>query len=373
MAMANHVRSLQALNRATLARQGLLNRLSLSPVAAAGRFGWLQAQVVAPPALSLWARLEGLRREAVLKAIHARQLVRAPFLRNTLHIVPADDYLQFWPLVQPALARAFASFFRPHQRAFDLSAALAAARALLEEGPRTMSELAAVLATRIPGAEASALAYAVRTFLPVVQVPDPSAPWGFPAQPRYGLAQSWLERPVADEVGGEPLQGLVGRYLVAFGPATRQDMQAWLGAPVPATAFHNDALGLQPLRGPDGQTLWDVAEGRLLDEDVPAPPRLLPEFDQLLLAHADRARVIDPAYRKAVFLSVGRVRATILVDGFVAGVWTIERKKAQATLVLSPFRPLSRSVREALVAEAEGVLTLVAPEANPPAVRFGDP
>lgn len=363
------LRSLRTVNRATLARQGLLDRLSIAPVAAVGRFGWLQAQVTASPVLSLGARLEGLRREAVLAALHTRQLVRAPFLRNTMHIVPADDYLRFWPLVQPALARAFAGFFRPHQRAFDLPAALAATRTLLEERPRTTGELATALAARIPGAEGSALAYAIRTFLPVVQVPDPSAPWGFPAQPRYTLAESWLGRSVAAE---GTLEELVRRYLAAFGPATRQDMQAWLGAPVSAAAFRSDALGLRPLRGPDGETLWDVADAPLPDEDVPAPPRLLPEFDPLLLAHADRARVIDPAYRKAVFLSAGRVRATILADGFVAGVWSVGRKKAQATLVLSPFRPLPPSVREALAAEAAGVLTLVAPEATP-AVRFDDP
>lgn len=128
------LRSLRAVNRATLARQGLLDRLSIPPVAAVGRFGWLQAQVTAPPVLSLGARLEGRRREAVLTTLPTRQRVRAPFLRNTLPIVPADDYLRFWPLVQPALARAFASFFRPPQRAFDLPAALAAARALAWTG-----------------------------------------------------------------------------------------------------------------------------------------------------------------------------------------------------------------------------------------------
>jgi len=350
--------TIRALNRATLARQGLLARQKLPLVEAVGRFGWLQAQLPASPALSLWTRVDGFSLDAYRAALSARQLVRAPFLRNTLHLVPASDYLRYWPIIRLALEHAFRSFFRPHQRQFDRDHVLTAARSLLADAPRTNGELGALLTTYIPEAEASALAYAARTFLPLVQVPDERARWGFPANPAYTLAETWLGQPVADRCDVEEL---VLRYLAAFGPATVKDIQAWLGARDVGKALRADLPALCQFRGPDGDVFYDNQDAPRPDEDIPAPPRLLPEFDALLLAHADRSRIIAPEYRRAVFLSAGRVRATILVDGMVAGTWSMHGTTSHARLAITPFRPLTKATSEALVAEAEALLAVLAP------------
>ena len=221
--MTGRVLGPRELNRAFLARQMLLEREGLSADDAAGRLVGLQAQVPNPPYVGLWTRLRDFRREELTGLLEERRVVRAPLMRSTLHLVRAEDYLLLWPAIQPALSRALNAFFGKKARSLDVEGLVAAARDALDEAPRTMGELKAVLAAVAPGRDGDALNYAVRANLPIVQVP-PGGTWGSGARAAYTTAESLLGRPPSGS--GEPLRDLLLCYLGAFGPASVGDFQA---------------------------------------------------------------------------------------------------------------------------------------------------
>lgn len=359
--------TLRELNRATLARQRLLERAPLTTPAAIEQLAGLQAQVNNPPYIGLWTRLHDFGRGNLTAALERREVVRGALLRSTLHLATAADYLLFWPALRPALERALRSFFGKEVRDLDLDSLVAAARDSLTERPRTFGELRAPLAALAPDRDPAALAYAVRSYLPLVQVP-PGGSWGKGGSPAYALADAGLGRPLADPA--ESSGALVRRYLAAFGPATVRDFQTWSGLVGQQGAF--DALrdGLRVLHDEQGRELFDLPDLPRPPGDTIAPVRFLPEYDNLLLAHADRARVIADAYRPLVFLSAARVRATFLIDGFVGGAWGVERAKRTATLVVEPFAPLAADIRKALADEGERLIHFIADEGTATAVRF---
>jgi len=210
--------------------------------------------------------------------------------------------------------------------------------------------------------------YAIRTHLPLVQVPSDN-PWSYSNKPAFTLAGSWLGRPLASEDG---LEELVVRYLAAFGPASVSDMQTWSGLAKLGEVFDGLRPELRTYR--DGRReLFDLPDRELPGEDVPAPVRFLPEFDNLLLAHGQRDRVIASEHRSKVFLPGLRVRATVLVDGFVAGGWKIDKAGKTATLVIEPFAGLARRDRTALVEEGERLVRFAEPQARSVEVRFEEP
>lgn len=354
------------LNRATLARQLLLRREKVSAVEAVRRLCGLQAQEPKPPFVGLWTRLDPFDRQDLRDALRERAIVRATLMRGTLHLLGAEDYLALRAALQPTLTRALGSLGN-RQRGLDLEALLPVARRHLADGPLPFDRLRPLLAAAFPDADERMLGYAVRTHLPLVMVPTED-PWGFPAVSAFALAEQWLgEAPASDASPHE----LLRRYLAAFGPATAADAQAWSGLPGLKGAMDDLRPTLRVFTDEAGRSLFDLPDAPRPDPDTPAPPRFLPEFDNLVLAHADRTRVLADAHRPRVVTKNLRVHATFLWDGFVAGTWRIERRKQAATLHLAPFAPLPDAALADLTAEGEALLRFVEPDAAATAVAVG--
>lgn len=367
--MGERILSRRELNRATLARQLLLERAALPAVDAVGRLAGLQAQVPNPPYLGLWSRLEGFRREELTAALERREVVRAAAMRSTLHLLPAADYLARFPAIQPALARALRAFFGRKAAGLDTAALVAAARAAAASGPLRQAELKARLLEVAPGRDPDALAYAVRAHLPLVQV-FPGGTWRSGANHPYAPAEAWLGRPLGDDPDPAPL---LDAYLAAFGPASVADAQAWSGLTGLKPVFDRLRPELAVSRDELGRELFDLPGAPLPPPETPAPVRFLPEYDNLLVAFADRRRLIADEHRRFVFLSAARVRATVLVDGEVRAVWAVGRGtgtgNGAATLTVEPFAPLGDAERE-VVAEGERLLAWMEDGAGERTVRI---
>ncbi|MFR9796790.1 winged helix DNA-binding domain-containing protein [Streptomyces sp. MS06] len=338
----------RALNRATLARQLLLSRSPLGVRQAVEHLVGLQAQSVQPPYHALAARLGGFTPDRLSDLLADREVVRIVTLRSTLHAHTADDCRTLRPLVQPARDREV-SLFRKGLAGVDLDRLAALARDLVESEPRSMKQLREALSERWPDADPQALGVAARCRLPLVQI-TPRGLWGRSGGVVVTTAERWLGRPA--EPAPAPDTAVL-RYLAAFGPASVKDAQTWCGLTRLRPVFERLRPRLLTFRGPGGVELFDLPEAPRPDPDTPAPPRFLPEYDNLILSHADRTRVVPPQHR-------GRTRRgnqahrTFLVDGFVAGVWRVEGD----VLVVEPFGRLSRAERAELA--EEGVRTLAA-------------
>ncbi len=347
------------LNRATLARQMLLQRADIAPVAAVERLMGMQAQEPRPPAIGLWSRLDGFRRNDLHRALHEREIVRGTLMRGTLHLFSAADFAAFRMTLQPVLNQGIA-ILGDRAHGFDLAATLARAREILEAKPRTFNELRTLLVETFPAADERALGFTVRMLLPLVMVPTVH-PWAYPANSEFALAERWLAEPLAP---GDAAEALVSRYLAAFGPATAMDMQTWSGLKGMKPVLAAMKPRLSVFTDERSRELFDLPDAPRPDAGVPAPPRFLPEFDNLLLSHADRTRVIADEHRSVVYQKGNlRLLATILVDGTVSGIWRVDRKGKAATLRITPFAPLPPGVMDELRAEGEALLRFVEEDA----------
>jgi hypothetical protein len=322
------------------------------PVEAIERLAGMQAQEPRPPFLGLWSRLEGFAREDLIDALGDGSAVRGLLMRGTLHTVSARDFRAFRPVVQPVLSAAYAGVDKRRREGVDVDAVLPVARELVEEEPRTFNALRGLLSERFPDANERGLGYAARTHLPLTMVPTEDR-WGFPRDAKFALAEA------GDD--GSP-RTLVRRYLAAFGPATAADSQTWSGLRGVAEVLE-EMDDLERFEDDQGRTLFDLPDAPRPDADVPAPVRFLPEFDNLVLAHADRTRLLDDEHRPLVVTKNLRVKATFLVDGRVAGTWKSARKGKKASLALEPFGKLRKKDIKALTAEGEQLLRLVEQEA----------
>jgi hypothetical protein len=361
--VAATVLSRRELNRALLARQLLLEPAELPADEAVARLVGLQSQVVSPPFVGLWTRLRGFRREALTGAIERGAVVRATMMRSTLHLVTADDYRLFRLALQPALTRAYQGFNGPYVVGLDLAPLIEAARASMAAGPIGNADLREMLAALEPERAPTALMYGVRSHLPMVQVPT-GGQWGHGGAGAYALAEEGL---VPRE---EALPHLVRRYLAAFGPASIADLQSWAGMAnlrAPVEALRPELLSFRDEKGVE---LFDVADAPRPSADTAAPVRFVPEYDNLVIGHADRSRVLPDAHRKLVLLSAGRVRATVLVDGFVAGAWRAEVARRSARLVVEPFEPVGAAARAGIEAEGERLLAFLEPNATTREIRL---
>ncbi len=344
------------LNRATLARQLLLARTTTSPLAAIEQLAGLQAQVARPPFLGLWSRVANFERADLHALIHARTVVRATMMRGTIHLVSARDYLALRLALQSMLDAGMRSILGKRIESLDFDDLTKRVRKLL---PATFESVRKGLTPRFPNHDDRALGYAVRMHLPLVMVPT-DARWCYPANAEFVPADVWFGKP---PVACGP-EALVLRYLAAFGPATPRDAQAWSGVRKLAPVFEALRPKLIVLRDEDDRELFDLPDAPRPSADTPAPVRFLPEWDNLLLAYADHARVIDPDRRPALTTKNGIIAATFLVDGRVAGTWTAERTKDRSTLTLAPFGKLTKPVLSALVAEGEQLLRFLEPDAT---------
>jgi hypothetical protein len=356
---------LRALNRATLERQLLLRRTSLDALSvqdAVGHLLGLQAQNVKPPYYALAARLDGFAPEVLSALMADREVARIVTLRSTIHTHTADDCLTLRPLVQPARTREL-RLFRAGLGGVDLDRLATLARELVETEPHTMKQLRDTLLTEWPGADPQALGVAARCLLPLVQV-TPRGLWGRSGQVTLTTAEHWLGRP-ADEPGPDAPDVLVLRYLGAFGPASVKDAQTWSGLTRLREVFQRLRPRLLTFRAPDGTELYDLPEAPRPGPDTPAPPRFLPEFDNLLLSHADRTRVVPAEYRGRHW-RVNTAYPTLLVDGFLAGVWRL----TDDSLLVETFGDLTARQRDAVLEEGERMLSVMHPGGGH-GLRFG--
>jgi hypothetical protein len=326
----------------------------------------LQAQAPFPPYYGLWSRLEDFRPEDLATLITGRQVVRIALMRGTIHLASARDCLTLRPLIQPVLDKALAATYGRQLAGVDTGALAAAGRALTEAEPRTFSELGALLAEQWPSRSPAALAQGVRALVPLVQVP-PRAVWGAAGQARHTPAEAWLGRPL--DRGGS-LDAIVLRYLGAFGPASVRDVQAWSGL----TGLREIAGRLRPalrtFRDENGTELLDLPDAPRPDPGTPAPVRLVAEYENLILSHADRARVVSESDRPRLYGRNGVFPGTVLVNGLVAGIWRVARPAGAATLTVEPFGKISARDRDAITDEARRMLAFAAPGAAATDVRF---
>ena len=354
------------LNRATLARQMLLAREKTTALAAVERLGGLQAQLAKPPFIGLWSRVAGFEAADLVALAEKRKVVRATAMRATLHLMTAKDYVALRPALAPMLAAAMAGVLRERAKGLDLTRVTAAARRCLEARPLTFEELRLELAREWPDLDARAMGYAVRTTLPLVQVPG-GEDWGWPGSACFAVAETWLGARIPDAASAEPL---VLRYLGAFGPASVKDAESWSGLRGLAPAFEALGTKLARFRDDKGKELFDLVKAPRPPAGTPAPVRFLPDYDNLMLGHADRRRVVADVHRPKLATKNLRILASFLVDGFIRGTWRIERARKAAEMVLEPFEDVARKARPELAAEGAALLRFAEPDAATHEVRF---
>jgi hypothetical protein len=345
------------LNRATLARQLLLRRDRLGVVDAVRRLVALQAQEPASPYLALWNRLAEFDPAELDAAFADHAVVKATLMRITLHAVDAADYPVFHAAMLPTLRAARlgdARFTSTGLSTADADALVPHLRGELAARPRTNAEVAALLTERLGREPERGVWWALRTFAPLWHAPG-GRPWSFGPRPAYLAARTQPSTLDADAA----LATLFRRYLAGFGPASVADLAQFALVP---RSRGREAVGrlageLVRVEGPDGLELFDVPEAPPLPaEDTPAPPRLMAMWDSVLLAYADRGRVIPPDYRKLVTRNNGDVLPTLLVDGYVAGVWRPVDGGVEATA----FRPLPEEAWAGLAGEARALVAFLA-------------
>ena len=317
------------------------------------------------PFIGLWTRIEGFSADALHDALQARAVVRATLMRSTLHLVSAADYAALRMSLQPPNSVAL-RVLGARAKGLDPDKVVPAARELLAGNPLMFDAIRAELQERFPDVNDRALGYAVRTLVPLIMVPG-TGRWGFPRVAEFVLAEELLSEALAP---ADP-QELVTRYLSAFGPASAADMQTWSGVAGCKPVLDGMRDRLEVFSDERGRELFDLPAAPRPAGDVPAPARFLPEFDNLVLAHDDRTRVIADEHRPLVTTKNLRVRATFLVDGMVAGTWTVAVKRGIATLALEPFSALPKRAVKPLTAEGEELLRFAEPDAKEYAVTIG--
>jgi hypothetical protein len=338
-----------ALSRAMLARQLLLKREKLSVEDAVERIGGMQAQLARAPFVGLWTRLPKMQRDDLQRALDDKRVVRATLMRGTLHLVSAADYVALRGTIQLALDHGMRGILKERLKDGDVKKVIAVATKFFET-PQTMD---ALRDSGLFDGDIRAKAYAARCLVPLVQLHDGSS--------RFVLAEKYLKKKIPTKIDKVEL---ARRYLAAYGPATIADAQTWSGIPDLKDAFAK--LDVVVTFG----KYFDLPKAPRPDEDTPAPPRFLPEFDSVLLAHKDRRRIIADAHRKAVYLPALRVAATILVDGVVAGTWIVKRDKKSATLAVTPFAKLGKADKDALAEEGAALVRFMEPDAATFEVTF---
>ena len=353
--MPEQVLSTRQLNRTLLERQLLLRRAPLPAVEAIERLAGMQCQEPPAPFYGLWSRLERFDPAELVRLLEEHAVLRTTVMRATLHLTTAGDFLAWRPMHQAMLEKRFAgSGFMKQLEGLDVAEVVEAGRAVLAATPGTTATLGRALAERWPEHDPNALAYAVRFIVPLAQLP----PRGTSLSRQGGRAvvapvEELLGRPLAQETRPD---ALLLRYLAAFGPASVADMRLWSGLTGLAAAVDRLRPRLRTFRDERGRELLDLPDAPVLTGDEPAPPRFLPWFDNALLGHDDRSRILPYANR----LGVVGGSCFVLDDGFARATWKIERSEGAARLVVEPLGPLSDP--DGILAEGERLLAFAAPE-----------
>jgi Winged helix DNA-binding domain len=329
----------------------------------------MQAQLPNAPYVGLWSRLEGFDHRELSALVADRRAVRVSLMRATIHLVTARDCFALRPVLQPALERDVypnSTYGGKRLAGLDMDAVLATGRDLVAARPLTNAQLRDALATRWPDRDPAALAYAVRGLLPVVHVP-PRGIWQRSGPIELTTVEAWLGRTVDTDTTPDTM---ILRYLTAYGPASVADAQTWSRLTGLRETFERLRDRLVTFRNERGGELFDLPDAPRPDPDTPAPPRFLPEYDNVLLAHADRTRFVDDDLRRQVSQE-GLVVGSILVDGFAGGTWTVMRDHGAATLLVRPLTAMSDATRAAVADEGSRLLAFLAAEASDRRVELG--
>lgn len=367
----------RALNRATLARQMLLARASLDPVAAITHLAGLQAQYSPSSFVALWSRLHDFQIDTLHAALTRREVIKATLMRATLHLVSATEFAAY----QAAIVRFIQSAWEQRAIGFKVDSATigldgaALRRAVIEycqDTPRTSDEIGNHLATVFPEVQIEPAHFwrHVRWSGELCYVP-PSGTWRYFGEGKCASVSAWVPGYVpVDEADG--IQRITRRHLAAYGPATAADVASWCGLRVGQVRPALESLAPELVTVQDGprRTLYDLADAPRPDEDTPAPVRYLAKWDSLLLGYDNRRRILPDEYVKLVTRKNLEVLPTFLVDGLVTGVWDVSRKRREATLQLTAFAAIDQTAQHALEAEGDRLLRFMEPDASTYAIRI---
>jgi hypothetical protein len=346
----------RALNRATLSRQLLLERARISTLEAIEHLVGLQAQSPFSPYYGLWSRLRDFRASHLVDLLKERDVVRVVLMRGTVHMVTARDCRSLRRLVQSVMERDL-RVNTEHGKALeglDHKAFVQIAKQVLSGPPLGVKELGVRLQEQWPTRSPASLAYAARDLLCLVQTP-PRAVWGRSGMPRLTTADAWLGPEAA--ACTMTLSTLVLRYLSAFGPASIRDLQTWSGLTHLSEVVNRLGGQLRKFQSEDGAELYDTDDAPRPAADSPAPVRLVAPFDNLLLSHLDRARVMSKRVRTLLFSQKnGSIPGAVLVDGFVSGSWSLVEKRRKTVLTIKAFTRFSRSAQAELEHEVKRLL-----------------
>jgi len=355
-----------ALNRATLARQLLLERSPMAPFEAIGHLVGLQAQTATSWYLTLWSRLRDFDPVATGRLLEDRRIVRSWFMRATIHAVTDADAPDLRAFTQATIERAIRGKWGEALSAIDLRELESKVRAFVAT-PRTPGELVAHLAAHWPDApDALTMTNAIKAIVPLVQVP-PRGVWGRSGMVRFAALDAWLGRPVPPAVDPVPI---VRRYLAAYGPASVADAQTWSGITRLSEAFERLRPELVTFHDPSGRELFDLPDAPRPDPETPAPPRFLADYDNLLLSHADRSRFVGAGSREALTYRTGPIPGALLVDGRMVGAWHIRGDARQATVVIQLAAALAPDDEAAVREEADAMLEFSRPRTTERAIEI---
>ncbi len=352
----------RALSRALLHRQSLLERTDRPARELITHLVGMQAQEPLDPYIGLWLRVRDFDPLELSGLLERREVLRTSAMRGTIHLLTAEDALELNPIMLDVSRRTWkSSGFAKELGDIDLEPIVAHGTELVTAEPLTATELGRRLAERWPDLPPTALSYVIRFLVPLAQVP-PRGLWGRTGRAAWQTVEAWLGRPLTDRTS---LEGIVLRYLAAFGPASVADLRTWSWLSGLREVVERLRPSLRTFRDESGRELFDLPDAPLPDPDTPAPPRFLPAFDNATLSHDDRTRIVPLEFRQRAF--EGR---TILVDGFVRGSWRLVRAGTSAVLEIRPYAPLAPGDEAALEPEADALLGLLARDANARQVRF---
>jgi hypothetical protein len=359
--------STRQLNRTVLQRQRLLERVTTPVLDVVEHLVGMQAQEPQDPYLGLWSRVTRFDPSELSTAIEQRDAARIVAMRGTVHLFTAADAAALRPLAQPVLERELnVKMYREALAGVDLAPIVAAGREILAAGPLSTKALRVELAARFPDVDANVLPYVCRNHLALVQVP-PRGLWRRGGQVTYATVEEWLGR----EAKAPDIETVVRRYLAAFGPATNADITTWSGLQAMREITERMRPTLRTYRDERGRELFDVPELELADPDLPAPVRVLPQYDNVLLSHADRDRFFPSAEAKRRLGSEERtISGTILHDGVVVATWCLDRREAEPAMVVDHAVALTVKARRAIEAEAGRALAVMEPDAAGRQVQF---
>lgn len=360
----------RALNRATLARQHLLVRTPMRPETLLEHLLGLQAQEVASWYVGFWSRIERFDPREVSRLIKSHRAVRIALMRSTIHLVTTEDALTLRPLMQPAVERPMTGPSRRLLKELHAEKIAAEGRTLLSAHPLTNVELGRQLEKRWPEVPGRDLAMAVRVFVPLVQVP-PRGLWRENGAARHMPLETWVGRDLGPAL---PAEELVLRYLAAFGPATPADAQAWSGLTRLREVFERLRPKLVTFGDERGRELFDLPDAPRPDPETPAPVRFIYDYDNLLLGYADRTRFLAADLGRRLIDEIGMYSyGTVLVDGFVAGIWRIERDGRTKTLIVKPVSAIAKLQHAEVETEGERLAAFLGDGAKEIPVVITDP